>query len=70
MSVRVVEGVRNATEGVVGRAGATGPAQRRPTLFLNDIRARAYQLWEAAGRPPGDCTRYWLQAERQLLEAC
>jgi hypothetical protein len=29
-------------------------------------RARAYQLWENAGRPPGRDQEFWLQAEREL----
>jgi hypothetical protein len=38
------------------------------TLTLEDIRVRAYQKWEAAGRPDGDGPRFWLEAERELLE--
>jgi hypothetical protein len=30
------------------------------------IRTRAYHLWEAAGRPPGDGVNFWLRAEREL----
>jgi hypothetical protein len=30
------------------------------------IRARAYQLWEAAGRPDGEGVEFWLEAEREL----
>jgi len=33
-----------------------------------DIRLRAYQKWEAAGRPGGDGMRFWLQAEQELLQ--
>jgi hypothetical protein len=45
--------------------GAAGQ-QHGPSLTLNDIRQRAYQKWEAAGRPPGDCTAFWLEAEQEL----
>lgn len=32
------------------------------------IRARAYQLWDHAGRPEGDGVSFWLEAEQQLKE--
>jgi hypothetical protein len=32
------------------------------------IRQCAYQKWEAAGRPPGDGVRFWLEAERELCQ--
>jgi hypothetical protein len=31
-----------------------------------DIRVRAYQKWEAAGKPAGDGIQFWLQAEQEL----
>ena len=30
------------------------------------IKRRAFQLWEEAGCPEGDGTEFWLQAEREL----
>ena len=30
------------------------------------VRARAYELWERAGRPPDRDMEFWLEAERQL----
>ena len=32
-----------------------------------DVRLRAYQKWESAGKPPGDGTQFWLEAEHELL---
>jgi hypothetical protein len=32
------------------------------------IRLGAYYRWDAAGRPGGDGTRFWLEAERELTE--
>jgi hypothetical protein len=32
----------------------------------DDIRARAYALWEAAGCPDGSHDEHWLEALRQL----
>lgn len=31
-----------------------------------DVRRRAYELWEAEGQPEGSHDRHWLQAEREL----
>jgi hypothetical protein len=30
------------------------------------IRARAYELWQAAGSPDGDGTRFWYTAEHEI----
>lgn len=30
------------------------------------VRARAYELWEAAGSPEGDGSAFWYAAEREL----
>jgi uncharacterized protein (UPF0147 family) len=30
------------------------------------VRARAYELWEQAGRPVGRDVEFWLEAERQI----
>ncbi len=32
-------------------------------------RVRAYQLWEAAGRPASDGVSFWLEAEKELVAA-
>lgn len=31
-----------------------------------DVRTRAYYLWEAAGRPEGDGTDFWYQAQNEI----
>ena len=28
----------------------------------------AYEKWEAAGKPPGDGSEFWLQAEKELVD--
>jgi len=43
-------------------------AHHRSTIWLNDIRERAHQKWEAAGKPDGDNSRFWLDAEQELLQ--
>jgi Protein of unknown function (DUF2934) len=37
-------------------------------INLEEIQTRAYQLWEAAGRPAGRDEEFWLLAERGLME--
>ena len=32
----------------------------------DDVRARAYELWEAAGRPDGEDVKFWFEAEWEL----
>jgi hypothetical protein len=34
--------------------------------FEEAVKVRAYQLWERAGRPVGDGTPFWLEAESEL----
>ncbi len=43
-------------------------AKSRPVVTMNDIHCLAFRKWNAAGRPTGDCTRFWLEAERDLVE--
>ena len=38
----------------------------RPMPSDEQIRARAYHLWEEAGRPQGDGVQFWLEAELEL----
>jgi hypothetical protein len=45
-----------------------GPTQKVKSVLEQAIRVRAYQIWEAAGRPAGDGVRFWLEAERELLQ--
>jgi hypothetical protein len=36
------------------------------TSLEQQIRERAFHLWEAAGRPHGQSDRHWLAAEREV----
>ena len=36
-------------------------------LNVEDIRARAYQLWQAGGEPDGEMDHFWYQAEKEML---
>jgi hypothetical protein len=33
---------------------------------LDEIRARAYKLWEEAGKPQGRIDEFWYEAEEQV----
>jgi len=38
----------------------------RRMMGRGQVRARAYELWEQAGRPAGQDLEFWLEAERQI----
>jgi hypothetical protein len=42
------------------------PAEATPVVSEEEIRYRAYCLWNAAGWPASDGVEFWLQAEREL----
>jgi Protein of unknown function (DUF2934) len=37
-------------------------------INIQDIRNRAHELWENAGKPEGREEEFWQQAERELKE--
>ena len=37
-------------------------------IDLDDIRRRAHELWELAGKPDRREDEFWLEAERELKE--
>jgi hypothetical protein len=43
--------------------------QKGKPLSEEAIRLRAYLNWEGAGKPAGQEVRFWLEAERELLQA-
>jgi hypothetical protein len=59
---------QSATEGdrVDSDREAHNPA---PTVSEEDIRQRAYELWESNGRVDGSEDEYWHQAREQLQAA-
>ena len=65
-----MSGATNSPEPTQGIEGTC----RRPTgrheksLTLNDIQERAFGKWLAAGKPKGDCGRFWLDAEAELTQ--
>jgi len=57
-------------EGTAPRSRLRGAEASHPVATEEDIRRRAYLLWEAAGRPPRDGTIFWRQAEQELAGTC
>ena len=43
--------------------------QEVKTSRIDQIRSRAYEIWEAEGRPHGRDLTHWLQAEAELIES-
>jgi hypothetical protein len=54
---------------VAAREGAQELAALPAPAYLEHIRRNAYFLWDSAGRQYGNALDYWLQAERQVLQA-
>ena len=59
----------------VGDAQTTGSPQpdqsgahMRSLPTPDETRQLAYAKWEAAGKPPGDGSEFWLQAEKELVD--
>lgn len=42
-------------------------AQNAKSEYEEMIRLRAYQKWEAAGKPQGNGVQFWVDAEQELL---
>jgi hypothetical protein len=59
-------GATAATTPTNAAIGPGGEGRDGRPASADDIRRRAYRKWEEAGRPPGDGTRFWLEAEREL----
>jgi hypothetical protein len=65
-----------ATPTAPGKAPPPAPARANPTTHQpprpgghpteNDIRTRAFSLWEQAGCPQCDGVEFWLRAEQEL----
>jgi DUF2934 family protein len=57
------------TSSVASDAPKPAPATSNgQTPHRSAIQLRAYNKWMEAGRPPGDGVRFWLEAERELLQ--
>jgi hypothetical protein len=67
---KTVQGAKQVASGTVGAPKADLSAscsyEGRSLAHENKLRLRAYQKWEAAGRPEGDGVQFWLEAEVEL----
>ena len=54
-------------KGAVTSASTAPSRTGRSIVTLNDIWVRAYSKWQTAGCPDGDGSRFWLEAEQELL---
>jgi hypothetical protein len=70
MSATVAKTTKSRTSRLAVKPPAPKPvAPAQPTCRAaseDQIRLRAYLLWEAAGRPAGDGAQFWLEAEQEL----
>jgi hypothetical protein len=67
LATRVADFIRDETTVQRLRSFADELRQKRWWLLRRPrIRARAYELWEEAGRPSGRNVEFWLEAERQI----
>jgi Protein of unknown function (DUF2934) len=51
------------------QAKAAGNGAIGNPLSENEVRLRAYEKWERAGRPAGDGVEFWLEAKRELVQS-
>jgi hypothetical protein len=72
MATRTAKASRSAPVKTADKPREEGPISRTPLahqpLSADEIRVCAYLRWEAAGKPPGDGTKFWLEAEQELLQ--
>jgi hypothetical protein len=43
------------------------PERQIPVPTKEEIRNRAFRIWEFAGKPDGDGVQFWLEAEQDLV---
>ncbi|MCB9687184.1 MAG: DUF2934 domain-containing protein [Alphaproteobacteria bacterium] len=55
-----------ATPPFVAAAGTCAHLLPLPTIGEDDVRTRAYVLWDADGRPDDRADEHWLRAEAEL----
>jgi DUF2934 family protein len=39
-----------------------------PSITVEEIQSRTYEIWQAEGKPEGMDVKHWLVAEREVLE--
>ncbi len=71
---KVVPSKPTAGKPVTGPAGTSAPVAKSKEALEKEalegvIRVRAYEKWVKTGRPSGNGISFWLEAEREILEA-
>ena len=49
----------------MARESKTTRQAEQPQVSEEQIRTLAYEMWEKAGRPPGDGSQFWAEAQQQ-----
>jgi hypothetical protein len=57
------------TLGTSGATSGTNDQVQKGDAKPQVVRVRAYQKWEAAGKPKGDGVSFWIEAEQEILQA-
>jgi hypothetical protein len=63
---RRIQGMKDRTGAVSAGRGRRKPEGAQEARKA-EVAARAYRLWESAGRPAGRDLEYWLLAEQQVM---
>jgi hypothetical protein len=64
-----VERMQLATPPLANRSVETNRVFPRPKIVSDEaIRQRAYEKWQAAGKPKGADMRFWLEAKKELYD--
>jgi hypothetical protein len=70
-SPKGINPTKNATTKKPARKSAANPAPPPPKEVIenieDEVRQRAYELWEESGREDGRAQEHWLQAEAEVL---
>jgi Protein of unknown function (DUF2934) len=59
-------GQRNGNDTRDTAARGAVAAANGPALTPTEVATRAYEIWQASGRPNGRDQEHWFQAEREL----
>jgi hypothetical protein len=60
------DGFASQTDKFLRQVDMEAQTATKNNLKHEEIAAKAYQIWEAAGQPQGCELKHWLQAEREL----
>lgn len=66
--VSSLDGISSSGSSSCSSSGASCCSSISTSIVNNEdeIREKAYSLWEAAGRPEGDGSDFWIEAQKQI----